>query len=217
MRVLGNIWFADNKRIDSVVIGYCYPSSIIVAGAYDTITNCRGLFVYECVVGDLILSHAIRPKIFNSIINSMYASPHDAWIRNNKITVAYNIQYALFENNTISNFSWGIEHNTLINNTLPFTPGQDYNIWINNYYNVDWNGLFVNQTEWFKYSDDYRLKNPGAYPGTDGQQVGLYGGYYPYKQGGIPFNPHIQYKNIPLHTDNNGQVNVQIKAAAQSN
>jgi hypothetical protein len=217
MRINNDIWFADSKRVDSVVIGQCYPSRIIVAGNYDTTTNCRGLFVYGCVVGELSLNHATSPKVHNSIVNSIFGSPRNAWIRNNKISTAYNTQYALFENNTFGNLSWGIEQCTLRNNTLPFTPGQDYNQWFNNYYNVDWNGLFVNQTEWFNYSNNYHLKTPGVYLGTDGQQVGLYGGQVPYKDGGIPFNPHIQSKVIPLQTESNGQLPVQVKVAAQNN
>ena len=55
------------------------------------------------------------------------------------------------------------------------------------------------------------------YTGTDDSQIGIYGGvYYPYKEGAVPSNPHIQLQNIAPSTTN-GLLNVQIKAVAQEN
>jgi hypothetical protein len=216
VKVFGDIWFAESKRIDSVSITRCYANRIIVAGFYDTLTNSRELYFFGNATGELNLSHSIGARAFNNIINVISYASRNAWIRNNKINTAWEVRYALFENNTLQYLSGNVDLNTFRNNTLSFTPGQDFNVWVNNYINVDWNSLFVNQTEWFNYTDNYHLKTPAAYLGTDGLQVGIYGGFRPYKESAIPFNPHIQSKTIPLQADVNGLLNIQVKIAAQN-
>lgn len=51
--------------------------------------------------------------------------------------------------------------------------------------------------------------------GENGTEVGVYGGLFPFKEGGVPSNPHIYQKTISASTDVNGQLPVQIKARAE--
>jgi hypothetical protein len=67
----------------------------------------------------------------------------------------------------------------------------------------------------FSYDADYHLKLPANFLGTTGNQVGIYGGLYPAKEGSVPANPHISSKNIGSTVDQQGKLNVQIKAVAQ--
>lgn len=218
LNVTEYIYFADNKRVDSVVVYRCNTVGILIAGGYDTATNCRGVLLYQNVAVNIILSHGTNPRVFNNICSSIGNSASNAWIRNNKVDVISEISYSLIENNTIAQYqSWNCNFNTLRNNILSFGAYADNSTWLNNYSSVDWNNLFVKQTVWFSYTDDYHLKTPGNYPGTDGVQSGIYGGFYPYKEGSVPSNPHVQTKNIPLQTDVSGQLNVQLKVAAQNN
>jgi hypothetical protein len=53
--------------------------------------------------------------------------------------------------------------------------------------------------------------------GEDLSQVGVYGGLFPLKEGFVPQNPHINYKNISAGTDENGLLNIQINVNAQEN
>lgn len=88
----------------------------------------------------------------------------------------------------------------------------------NNIVNQSQSSIFINQTgNTFNYSHDYHLQSssPGKNAGTDGTDIGIYGGSFPWKTGSIPFNPHIQYKYIDGATDPNGNLNVNIKVAAQ--
>jgi hypothetical protein len=73
----------------------------------------------------------------------------------------------------------------------------------------DLNDLFI--------EGSYHLQSssPGINGGTDGTDIGIYGGLFPWKEGQIPFNPHIQKKTISGTTDPNGNLNVNIKVAAQ--
>jgi hypothetical protein len=56
---------------------------------------------------------------------------------------------------------------------------------------------------------------PGNFAGTDGKQVGIYGGSFPYKEGAVPSPPHVRSKVIASSTDGQGKLNVQITTTAQ--
>jgi hypothetical protein len=217
LKVDGVIGFEHNLKIDSVVIMRCYAAGLH-ANSGDAATNCKGILAYQNVFGSVYVSHTEGIRIFNNIIAELrYSGAGNPWIRNNKISTLRDYNNALFENNTIQEFSWGVDFNTFRNNIIAGVPGTDNNTWINNYYSVDFGNLFVKQTTWFGYGDDYHLKTPASYPGTDGNQAGLYGGYYPYKAGAVPPHPHIQSKTIPLQTNASGQLNIQVKVSAQNN
>lgn len=78
--------------------------------------------------------------------------------------------------------------------------------------------LFVNQTGYeFSYAHDYHLKpeSGGIGAGSDGFDIGLYGSSIPYKEGAIPFTPHITGQSISPETNPQGQVEVNIQVEAQ--
>ena len=49
-----------------------------------------------------------------------------------------------------------------------------------------------------------------------GGEVGVFGGSFPFKDGLVPSNPHIFFKNISSITDNTGNLPVQIKVRAEN-
>lgn len=213
----GNIGFQYNIRIDSVIIARCRTGGFYVHGENTPATNCQGIFIYQNVIGDFAVAHSSGIRIFNNIISSLHDLGTNSWIRNNKINSLNGCYYGMFENNTIASYGGGLDFNTFRNNVINTQPAVGNSTWVNNYFNIDFSNLFVKQTAWFEFSDDYHLKTPAAYPGTDATQAGIYGGYYPYKQGAVPANPHIQTYTIPLQTNTSGQLNIQVKVAAQNN
>ena len=89
----------------------------------------------------------------------------------------------------------------------------------NNIDNQPQNSVFINQTgNNFSFALNYHLQTncPGKNAGTDGTDVGVYGGYYPWKDGSMPFNPHIQFQNIYNSTDLNGNLHIDLKVSAQT-
>lgn len=127
----------------------------------------------------------------------------------NNIFVAYSNYHVtspvsegnIFENNvfTVSNIAFG---------TAP--------ILNNNYFDYGMDEVFVDQTAAdFSFDDDYHLLQPEVLVGNDGTQVGVYGGLFPLKEGGIPMNPHISDKNISGTTNASGQLEVEITVEAQ--
>ncbi len=137
-------------------------------------------------------------------------------------------QNCLFENNIIYDSNpmyadiWNapdqVIQNCFFNNNL-FIHNQSFpyytNTGNNNIVNQSQSSIFVNQTgNSFSYSHDYHLKPtcPGKNAGTDGTDIGIYGTTMPYKDGAVPANPHIRYKQI---TTTSNTINVNVKVAAQ--
>ena len=96
-------------------------------------------------------------------------------------------------------------------------------------YNTTANSFLINYFEPFanvfpngignpnSYYSDLHISNPTQYLGTDGTQIGIYGGSHPYKENAIPSNPRIVSKIIAPENDVNGNLPVNIKVKAQNN
>ena len=133
--------------------------------------------------------------------------------------------YSTFENNIFLGINYGssltgsstfsyFNNNLFVDTWSPPIPS----FASNNIISQPANSIFINQSgSSFSYSQNYHLQPSctGKNAGKDGTDIGIYGGNYPWKDGSIPFNPHIQLKNISNETDQNGNLNVNIKVAAQ--
>jgi len=159
-----------------------------------TINNIKGSAVID---GNIFLTNGYPP--FNGVYSSV--------IKNN---------ISVMTSNTILNQSTG---NTLSNNLFSKT-SVDFsnNFSNNNYTGIAQTNIFVNQTgNAIDYTQDYHLKSPAIYIGTDGTQVGLYGGTTPFKDKGAPSNPQILTKTVGDQTDTNGNLQINFKVKAQDN
>lgn len=69
----------------------------------------------------------------------------------------------------------------------------------------------------FQYNLSFQLKSSslGKNAGTDGTDIGVYGGLYPWKQSGIPRTPHIYFKSIDPSSNPSGTLDVEINVSAQ--
>lgn len=66
------------------------------------------------------------------------------------------------------------------------------------------------------YQNDFHVVNP-AYIGDDGSPVGIYGGPYPWKEGSLPFNPHIRIMQVNSATNPDGSIHINAEVKAQQN
>jgi len=141
--------------------------------------------------------------VFNSVSGSL--------IRDNIIFSTNPYSKTIYGNNSTGN--------SFNNNLLVMAnPSWNKNTQINNYSGITQANIFVNQAgNAIDYSHDYHLKNPATYIGTDGTQVGLYGGLIPFKDGGIPSNPQITSKSVDTKTDANGNLKINFTVKAQDN
>ena len=136
---------------------------------------------------------------YNSFIRQVYSS-----------IIKNNILICTTHFNTCSgNY---INNNLFVSSSVDFT-GNSSN---NNYFGVPQSSIFVNQTgNTIDYSHNYHLQNPSQYLGTDGTQVGIYGGTTPFKEKGATSNPQITNRNIATQTDINGNLQINISGKAQ--
>jgi len=77
----------------------------------------------------------------------------------------------------------------------------------------------VNNHYGFDYSADFHLISTciGKNAGTGGSDIGIYGGTFPWKDGSLPYNPHIKANSVFGATDVNGNLKVNITVEAQGN
>jgi hypothetical protein len=77
--------------------------------------------------------------------------------------------------------------------------------------------LFINPTPNPFIVSDYQLKPNSIYKtlGTNGTEIGIFGGAFPMKAGQVPFNPHFREAVINASTNSNGSLNIKLKVASQ--
>ena len=107
------------------------------------------------------------------------------------------------ENNIFKSFSNSANSNCIfrnnVNGGVNGTDGQG-NQGSGNYFdNLPLDSVFVNYNSSFglNYSSNFQLRSNSPYlvAGTDGTDIGIYGGPFPWKEGSIPFNPHLSVKD----------------------
>ncbi|MDD2411598.1 MAG: right-handed parallel beta-helix repeat-containing protein [Bacteroidales bacterium] len=233
IEITGGISFNTNHKIDSVTIRRCKFSTLTYAG--NGTTPCVDNVIRENVIsGAVNLGNAASSMLSNNIIGGQISNASNIGISNNiflsnpNSTAYYNIPFYIVNSCFISNniifrnYGGGAyvysncNLNTFSNNIFTLVPDAGTNTFTGNYNSIDIATVFINQSgNAFDYNHDYHLVDPASYLGTDGSQVGIYGGMYPIKDGAVPQNPHFQFKNISTQTDNNGELNIQIQVEAQ--
>ena len=123
-----------------------------------------------------------RNNIFTTFYS--YACSNSAF--NNNINATINTTYG---NSGSGNISESVS-TTFVNPGTPF------------------NGFYS-----YSSDNDYLLQpNSLAHSaGTDGKDLGIYGGQFPWKKGNLPSNPHIYFKQIDSQTGTNGTLKIQVK------
>jgi hypothetical protein len=198
------------------------------------LVNSTNLTILECIItGTIDLESITNSVVNNTFIENQLTSSNNNLIQNTIFLKSssggnypiHNTNNSTFVNNIFNAPNEGIVYPGSVNNTF------SHNIFVdaspnlgvggvdnNNYKGVDLTTVYVNQTGYaFDYAHDYHLQTAAssAYLGTDGNEVGIYGGLFPFKAGAVPLNPHISIKNIAPQTDTNGDLNIQLKVNAQ--
>jgi hypothetical protein len=166
----------------------------------------------ENTYSDVVISNIILGRFNGSISTSSSVMVTNCIIYEDNFSGFF---YLTLQNNIIVAYNSGALPNSVNNNI--FTGANNFpsvNTQSGNWENVVLSDLFVNQPEnkW-DASYDYHLKNPANYVGTDGTQVGIYGGLFPWNP--TPSNPQIIESKVNPTTTNDGKLNFQIKVEAQ--
>jgi hypothetical protein len=203
-----------------------------------TWNNC---LVKNCVVreylyfGDGVNYLGENNTIMNSIVNSFHSMNHST-IKNCIVSVSNSTNYcfwaiknSVIKNNIIggqglSSDAGNPSDNVLfLNNSTSSAAGELSNgkpmcTEVNNNYGITTGDTFIAASAFtYDHTFDYHIKTSStAHNGSDnGTDIGIYGGSTPWKEGAIPSNPHIFFKNISNTTDGSGNLPVQIKVSTQ--
>lgn len=238
IKLSGLINIETNQVIHDFIIERCNFSGLYFKfNTPNQFNNSSNILIKENIINGIVYGgYSHNNLVTNNIIQGqIYAWGANNAFRNNISMQAgpccggyplVNVASCQFENNiflqTFFNvFSENCQTNTFNNNLfvsgLPYDPSSIFN---NSYHSQPHNSIFVSQSGYtFNYTNNYQLQatSVGKNGGTDGTDVGIYGGSSPWKEGSIPFNPHIQLKNISGSTTPNGNLQINIKVAAQNN
>lgn len=227
IELTGGLFFSNNHKVDGVVIKRCRVNSITYSGGGTT--PCINNTIRECVIDAHIdFSNAKSSLFSNNIIGSTINNGSELGISNNILLHNSYHNFNNVDNSSISNniffqpnmnyIHTACELSTFSNNIFTGIPPVGSNTFVNNHNSIVIAGLFVNQTgNIFDYTHDYHLVIPATYLGTDGSQVGIYGGLFPYKDSALPVNPNIVSKTVATQTNASGELNFQIQVKAQNN
>jgi hypothetical protein len=220
----------------------CNVYSVIFDNSFDTTLTYKHVIIEQNIIrGGMTCSSSDYIIIRNNLINSRIdLITQNALIENNILfyqtnanvnSTLYNVNNSLIRNNifmlpaiNVNSYFYGCSNNDIMNNVFA-TAVTDWdanlsNNYTNNYTNVRTDSLFTGQTSYFTEFDsgkNYHLKDHSIYPGFNNLGVGIYGGTVPFKEGGLPFNPHFSQKTIAPNTDVNGNLNINLKVKAQNN
>jgi hypothetical protein len=229
VQVNGSITLLNNTKIDSVLLKRIrVTANITVSG---TNQDCDGFRIQESIIqGTVNLQNTTSPEITNSILNFV-SNLENGYIGNNILMntsslstrILTNVNQCLIENNYIGNLYISsyllsnCSNNSFVSNAFNTNPTADAtNDWINNYLNLAPGSLFIDYSWPFTEAANYNLQNPTSFQGTTGNEIGLYGGLFPAKEGFIPQNPHFQFKNIANQTNTAGELQIEITVEAQN-
>jgi hypothetical protein len=235
----GNIRNFGN--VNNITLSYLNFNRLVYYSQYSA-WNWSNSVVKNCVVRDDIhfgddyyKTYGENNLVMNSFVKGIQFTNHST-IKNCIISefTSENYCFNYINNTVIKNCIIGAQglnaitsnnsdNVTFLNNATKAVSGQLINgksgsNEVNNSYGITAADTFVTATAFtYNLTFDYHIKttSPAYNGGDNGGDMGIYGGNTPWKEGAIPSNPHIFFKNISNATDTNGNLPVQIKVSTQ--
>ena len=223
VEITGNILFAAAAAVDNLVVKRCKFGDLNANSQYSN----NALFV-ENIFSSGNVEKLVGAQFFNNII--IYAITYaqtliflnNLFLHNGSAQVLNYANSCVVNNNIFTNSSYGYITNGQSNsfNRNIYTHGNSNfgtDPILGDNYLMTWTDIFVNFPGGsFNYAHDYHLTAAAlAFLGTDGTEIGIFGGAVPFKTESIPVNPHITSAVIS-NESTAGQINVNIQVQAQT-
>jgi hypothetical protein len=233
IHITGILEFNNNQKVDNVTLTRCRMSQVLYTG--NRTTPCENNLIKECIINsNMNFANAQFISVSNCFIGGQLSNGYELSVMNSillfnatfTISIAPTISNAnnsyfannIFTRSTQPTYVVSGSLNTFTKNIFRSTPTFGTNSFIDNFYDVVIEAVLINQSGYtYEYTQNYNLVNPAVYIGTDMTQLGVYGGLYPFKNGGIPMNPHFQFKLIAPQTNSNGELQIEIQVESQNN
>jgi hypothetical protein len=218
--------------IHDLMFSRCHFSNIDFGASGTPSVNSENYHITECVIlGSLDLQGVVQStisncifqfRIYNSLMNDisnnafLYQAGYYTYLINSSSTTNFRNNVFHSTESYIDNGSSNMYYNNLFVHAAP-TLGTGPTE-INNYKNVPLDDFYQTvPSTTFGFSNDYHPEPLAitSYPGTDGGQIGIFGGLFPVKEAFIPKNPHIISKFIEHNTNETGNLPVEVDVDAQ--
>jgi len=228
---LGYSGFYVLSNVSEILLSRCKLSILILGYEGSTIEN---ILVSECIFTstdvNLIsspgaLNILVSKCIFNGYIqgfnglatftNCLFLSNYPGIMLNVQNTTIKNCIFLKSSDNNISPYLSNLFYNNIFVFATPNITNDG-----SNFLGIPQANIFIDQGGYvYLPNDDYHLQNDcvGINSGNDGTDIGIYGTIEPFIDGGVPINPHIQFKSIGTSTNAEGDLPINIKVAAQDN
>ena len=209
--ISGNISMRGDKTNASTNISF--TGCVINSSGVNYFDNIVNLAIHNSIIGGRI--NGSEANLFSN--NIFFFTTNNAYIFNSSDnnTIRNSIFYHSSNIYWVSVSTGNTWRNNIIPATAPIFGTGDTDT--GNHKGVAFSPVFVSQSgNAFSYADDYNLVNPVTYPGTDGTQVGLYGGVFPYREMAVTIAPHIKSSSVGSKTDADGKIEVEITVEAQN-
>lgn len=168
----------------------------IVQGNLNFGSNIASAIVNQCIILDMTTINGANPGVQFS--NSIFTRQNTSYNLNSASSYQNNL-FVLLSGGSGLNWS-GASGTGNEASTAPLS------------------NIFVNVGSYMNYDPafDYNLSSSvGAGIGLDGHDVGIHDGPSPWKDGGIPFNPHWLGLSPSLGNSSNGVIGINMSGAAQ--
>lgn len=226
--------------ISNIQISRCNVSQVTFGNFNKAGSIAQNIFVSECIIRAAVTGNATS-TVTNFVLDNCIACSQISTFKNGCMFTNNVFPYDFAGNSILMDVDQSLVQNNVFYNTNIFYSSSTGNTFLNNLTtgtdgNIDWTAnciatgnikvasksdLLVNVTDKVYNEDfDYHLKegSPGIGAGTDNTDIGLYGTPKPWKQGGIPFNPHFRLIDVDQYTDpNTGKFDVNMIITGQGN
>lgn len=233
--IIGNIYL-DEGSSGSALIGLYVTGNVNISASMSTLYYgyANDILVRFCNIGNIRVYNQNCKSILinqNYIRGLMNAGGSAIKLSNNIINQVINITGGTMDHNVVYNLFENIYHSTIVNNIFVNTASPQYisnnqiynNIYSNtNHSNIlgqnylipsSWDDVFVGPDNGIDPSSNFKLKgNFGKNAGTDGTDIGIYGGTG-FEDSASLKMPRIIKKETANQTDEDGmlKVNIQVK------
>ncbi|QGY47337.1 hypothetical protein GM418_27820 [Maribellus comscasis] len=214
----------------NISIKRCRVGSTLNLRASSSDTVATNFVISESVMSTLNAYNASNCLIEKSMLFGGLNNFHQSFFDHNNFNYSgsYLLTYVngcLFKNNIFS-YYYGMRYTescefsyNLYSGALPYNPETSTHTGTNNITDVGGDNIYTTITGTnysFSYDNDYKLKTgcPGIGAAEDGTDIGVYGTLLPYKEGAVPYYPHIRSVSVDSEASG-GQLGVQITVAAQ--
>ena len=202
-----NVIICRNKITGYILLGLSTTNNQVkqIVVSENSIQGVNGIQGYEasdCIINNNLSSimGLKNSRIYNNVMQNT-ANLTECIVENNFIAGGISGSNSIFNNNAfMTNITFPSGSNSGSNNLMSQETIRTFVV----------NDLALPKN--LKIRDDSPCKNAG----TDGTDIGIFGGPAPYKDGAVPFNPHIGKANISAQTDKDGKLKVDIKVSAQT-